>query len=73
MYINPNTLIFEGLTKKDKMELIDIVTALVLQGKVPPMNHYLIRPWLDVAAINDSSFLLMITTVFPARALLSVI
>lgn len=73
MRVNETTLMFEDLSEDDVDSLVALCDRMVLVGEIPPgWNHPLLKAWLEVCCPDERRALLMISTVFPGRAALSV-
>jgi hypothetical protein len=71
MRVNPSTLLFEDLTDKEAAHLVHLAET-VLFASTPPSDAY-IEAWLKAACPEPHQRLLHLATLFPARALLSVV
>ncbi len=73
MKVNSKTLLFEDLSNSERIELQSICEDIILYGRIPPSSNRLISTWLEAGGFKtDGGILLVISTVFPARALLSI-
>ena len=73
MKVNRKTMLFEELTDIEKQGLLNISEKIVLKGEIPPQNNIYVSFWMKSLGYTDEQFLLLISTVFPQRALLSLI
>lgn len=79
MKVNNTTMLFEELTTEEANELFTFVETLIMTGKGATIENQFIRAWMEtcfpdgVADGWSRHFLLTVSTVFPQRALLSVI
>ncbi len=71
MYVDPKTLLFEKLTEQEKTELIRLAEAIMFHDTM--RIHPLLQEWVRVCVPDPTMRLVMVATVFPARALLSVV
>lgn len=73
MRINPATLLFEDFTPQEGKEILACARAIVLDGKVPHPYPAWLDQWMQVAGFEADRRLLVISTAFPQRALLSLL
>ncbi len=73
MKINTKTLLFEELTDIEKSELLEMTKKIVIEGKLPPISNPYVSLWMKSLGFEDKQFLVIISTAFPQRALLSLI
>lgn len=52
-------------------DLHTLASAIVLDGTIPPRDNRLLQLWFDVHGYEPHTWLLLVATVFPQRALLS--
>lgn len=71
MKINKTSMMFEELTYSERDALLGICENIVLKGEIPYPNPYF-DFWCNELGLGDRS-LLLLSTAFPQRALLSVI
>ena len=66
-------MLFEELTSQEKQSLVEISKEIVFNGNIPWDNQLLNR-WMEhFGYTSPDRKLLMVSTVFPQRALLSVL
>lgn len=73
MRVDPKTLLFVDLSEQDSIDLISWAENVVLRGHLPPEDPPWIDAWLAAAKLGDNQRLLVLSTVIPQRALLSVL
>lgn len=69
--VNPKTLLFDDLTAPEAEDLQTLAEAIVLDGTTPPRDNPFLLQWFHVHPADDHTWLLLVATVFPQRALLS--
>ena len=72
MKIDPNTMMFQDMTQAEAREVEEVASKVILEGGVP-VDHPILKEWLEVCGFSDHRALLVMCTVFPGRALLSVL
>ncbi len=75
MHVDPQTLLFTEMTDDELADLRLLAESIVLQGETA-YGHPLFDAWCAVAGYSDphdSRKLLVMSTVFPQRALLSIL
>jgi hypothetical protein len=70
--INIETMLFEELTLGEATDLYFLARAIILHGN-SAHGHPLFEAWCEALEYEDRQRLLVMSTVFPQRALLSVI
>lgn len=70
--VNPTSLLFDDLTPPEIAELETLTKQLVLEGRSIFGQRCFIE-WCNVAGFDDRQALLVMTTAFPQRALLSLV
>lgn len=73
MNVNPKNLLFEGLTRQERDELLKVVEDITLHGLMPKVDNVFAREWMKVAEYSERQWLLTMSTSFPQRALLSIV
>ncbi len=73
MHIDPTTLLFKNLTVDERAEVYQVSKALILEWKVPHPYPEWLEAWMRVGKFDERQRLLVLGTIFPARALLSLI
>jgi hypothetical protein len=71
--VNPKNLLFEGLTRQERDELLKVVEGIILHGLMPKVDNVFAREWMKVAEYSERQWLLTMSTSFPQRALLSIV
>jgi len=72
MFVNPNTMLFEGLKTETAEELFSLCESIVMKGKVPPPGeNAAFEMWMETCNMDQRQRLLTMSTVFPQRVLLS--
>jgi hypothetical protein len=71
MKINLTTMLFEDLSYNDANELAKLAEEIIM-GKLD-WNHRFLQSWFNTCWKNEDQKLLVVATVFPQRALLSVV
>lgn len=72
MRVNPTTLLFEDLDQAAALLILQMSEALVLEGEVPYPYPAWLEEWMQAGNFDAGKRLLVISTAFPQRALLSV-
>jgi len=73
MRVNEGTMLFEGLNEEDVHALYKLALNVVVAGRIDWDSYYL-QEWLNVCFGSDTRHrLLVVTTVFPARAFISLV
>lgn len=74
MRIDPNTLMMTDLTKDEAKE-VEMVVRHIMWNSTPPSPYSVwLTEWCNIATNGRDAYgLLMLATVFPAKALLSVL
>lgn len=73
MHVDPTTLLFKELASDEKEEIYRATKELVLKGVVPHPYPKWLEKWMQVGKFDERQRLLVLSTVFPARALLSLL
>ena len=73
MNVNRETMLFENLTDDDAARLRKVMDELVLMGHIMPDAHYFFEVWRICLGFEDKQGLLLMSTAFPQRALLSLL
>jgi hypothetical protein len=73
MNVNQDTMLFENLTDDDAVRLRIVVEELVLTGHIMPDARYFFEVWRTSLGMDDRQGLLLMSTAFPQRALLSIL
>jgi hypothetical protein len=71
MMINNKTMLFEGMTPAERVDLLAWAKAGVLDGNLPQPQPQWVTDWMTVFGYNDTQQLLVISTALPQRVLLS--
>ena len=71
-HVDSKTLLFDDLTKHEATALYDFVNKLVMEGFVN-CQHPAFVSWLAAARMEDHRALLVYSTAFPQRALISMV
>jgi len=71
MQIDPKTMLFTGLTQVEADTLCNLAENVVVHGTVP--CHPLTDEWFRICGFTETYKILIWSSVFPARALLSVV
>lgn len=70
----PETLTFENIDIDMIKNMKKVITALILEGEVPNPEPEWMTEWFNLAGFSDNrQKLLVISTVFPQRILLSLV
>ena len=56
-----------------RREMFDVCQRLILKGEIPYPYPEWMQEWMDTFAITDTEVLLVVSTVFPQRILLSLL
>ena len=73
MNVNRDTMLFENLTDFDAMRLRVATEELVQTGHIDPDARYFFEVWRASLGFDDRQGLLLMSTAFPQRALLSLL
>lgn len=73
MYVDPKTLLFEDLSESESVALVGFAESIMFGPGMESVGGALIEAWMKAGGFDDHQRLLIISTVFPGRALLSVI
>ncbi len=72
--VDPKTMLFTELDETEATELLEGCEALVLTGDLPQAcRETYFEPWCKQCGFEDRQSLMVLSTVFPARALLSLV
>ena len=72
MEFNDKKMTFVNLTETDKTNLVALARAIMYEGKADWANPYLVA-WLTHFKFDQDQRLMVVSTLFPCRALDSVI
>lgn len=73
MKVNEKTLLFEGMTPEDCDVVRQVAEGIIFNGTTPwPYPEWLAK-WFKAGKFDENQSLLVISTVFPQRALVSVL
>ena len=70
--VDPKTLLFVDLTEGEARDLATFVTDLVLNGHTN-MQHPAFKSWYEAHGLRPGQDILVYSTSFPQRALLSIV
>jgi len=70
--VDPKSLLFTDLTDEEAKSVEALATDIVLHGR-PDGTHPAFTTWCNVAGYNSTQSLLVMSTAFPQRALLSLV
>lgn len=73
MNINEKTMIFEDLSNEEADAMLVVLENIVLRGEVPSPFPPWLKEWMETFGYNGSQGLLLVSTAFPQRALLSLV
>jgi len=73
MRVNPKTLLFESISPDERAEMLAVTKKLVLEGEVPHPYPNWVKLWMATAQYDERQQLLVLSTAFPQRVLLSLI
>jgi hypothetical protein len=73
MQVNPSNLLFEGLTRQERDDLLTVVEGITLHGLMPKVDNVFAREFMRAAKFPEWQWLTVIGIVFPLRALLSIV
>jgi hypothetical protein len=71
--VDPNTLLFEDLTDHEAEQLRADMEGLVLKGSRGPIQSSAFQQWTHACGFDATQSLLMYSTAYPQRALLSLL
>jgi len=71
--VRTDTLLFVDLTNEEAKQLQTDVEALILKGERGPINSTAFKMWSIACGYPEDQELLMYSTVYPQRALLSIL
>lgn len=71
--VRTDTLLFVDLTDEEAKQLQTDMEALILKGERGPINSTAFKMWSAVCRYSEDQELLMYSTVYPQRALLSLL
>jgi hypothetical protein len=70
--IDPDTMLFRGLTLKTADDLYNLCKAIVVQGEIPlPRENVMLEDWLEMSGLNPAQRIINISIAFPQKALMS--
>lgn len=73
MRIDPTTLLFEGIDPDTRVEMFQMMEALVLQGTLPHPQPQWMSDWFEAGGFDDRQRLMVMSTVLPVRVFLSLL
>ncbi len=74
MLVDPQTKLFVELTPEEKAELLLVVRALIIDGKIEGRINDYYQLWADVSGIDPfRNRILVMATIFAQYALLSLL
>ena len=73
MKVNLKTLMFEDMTDEEAEDLYVRVRALVLKGEGFPLSDPFFQTWVKAGGYDERQALMMFSTAYPQRALLSIV
>ncbi len=73
MHINRETMLFEDISDVEYTEMLQTMDDIVLCGKLPYPLPWLAAEWMKCFDYNETQVLLLLSTAFPQRVLLSLV
>jgi len=73
MKIHKMSLLFEDIPEDVRADMTSVVEDIVLRGKIPHPYPEWMAEWLKIGEFSDKQHLMVISTVLPARVLISIV
>lgn len=73
MRVNTTTLMFEDITAQEALSLREAIVPLILNGTISEQARIYFEHWRTELGYDDRQGLLLMSTAFPQRVLLSLL
>lgn len=73
MKVDPKTLMFTNMSREDRAAVMNVVLDIMNKGRTPWPYPEWLSDWFKAGNFDEHQSLLVISTVFPQKALLSIL
>lgn len=73
MKIDPKTLLFTDIPPEMAKEMLAVSEDIMFKGTLPHPRPEWLQEWMQAGGFDERQYLLIVSTVLPARVLLSII